>query len=56
MSSSPLPSGTEIRLVIRRGGATAFEGATTLASLKRTPSELVEYLYRDNTFPNGVSC
>jgi len=53
VSSSPLPSGTEIRLVIRRSGATAFEGATTLASLKRTPSELVEYLYRDNTFPNG---
>ncbi|MEO7270784.1 MAG: fumarylacetoacetate hydrolase family protein, partial [Vicinamibacterales bacterium] len=28
-------------------------GATTLASLKRTPTELVEYLYRDNTFPHG---
>ena len=39
--------------MIRRGGATAFEGATTLASLKRTPSELVEYLYRDNSFPTG---
>jgi 2-dehydro-3-deoxy-D-arabinonate dehydratase len=53
VSSSPLPSDTEIRLVIRRGGATAFEGSTTLASLKRTPSELVEYLYRDNAFPKG---
>ena len=53
VSSSPLSSDTEIRLVIRRRGATAFEGSTTLASLKRTPSELVEYLYRDNTFPNG---
>ena len=53
VSSSPLPSGTEIRLVIRRSGATAFEGATTLASLKRTPSELVEYLYRETSFPSG---
>jgi 2-dehydro-3-deoxy-D-arabinonate dehydratase len=53
VSSSPLPADTEIRLIIRRGGGTAFEGATTLASLKRTPTELVEYLYRDNTFPHG---
>jgi len=53
VSSSALPPDTEIRLVIRRGGAPAFEGSTTLASLKRTPTELVEYLYRDNKFPYG---
>jgi 2-dehydro-3-deoxy-D-arabinonate dehydratase len=53
VSSAPLPAETAIRLVIRRGGATAFEGSTTLASLKRTPTELVEYLYRDNKFPYG---
>jgi len=53
VSAAPLSPETEIRLVIRRRGATAFEGATTLASLKRKPAELVEYLYRDNTFPHG---
>jgi len=53
VSPAPLSPETEIRLVIRRRGATAFEGATTLASLKRKPAELVEYLYRDNTFPHG---
>jgi 2-dehydro-3-deoxy-D-arabinonate dehydratase len=51
---SPLPPETEIRLTIVRGGATVFEGQTSLAELKRSPSELVEYLTRDNPFPDGV--
>ena len=53
VSSSALPASTEIRLAISRGGQAAFSGATTLASLKREPTGLVEYLYRDNSFPNG---
>jgi len=53
VSSAPLAASTEIRLSIARGGATAFSGATTLASLKREPASLVEYLYRDNSFPDG---
>jgi 2-dehydro-3-deoxy-D-arabinonate dehydratase len=53
VASTPLPPETEVRVVIRRQGATAFEGATTLASMKRQPAELVEYLYRDNSFPHG---
>jgi 2-dehydro-3-deoxy-D-arabinonate dehydratase len=53
VSSSALPAATEIRLAISRGGQTAFSGATSLASLKREPTGLVEYLYRDNSFPNG---
>ena len=48
-----LPSTTEIRIAIARGGRAVFEGATTLAAMKRTPDELVEYLYRDNSFPTG---
>ena len=32
----------------------AFTDSTTLASMKRNPTELVEYLYRDNVFPNGT--
>ena len=46
-------SSTTIRLEILRGGASAFDGSTTLAQLKRTPESLVEYLYRDNSFPQG---
>jgi 2-dehydro-3-deoxy-D-arabinonate dehydratase len=53
ISSSPLAPETEVRLVIRRGGQTVFEGSTTLSTMKRQPKELVEYLFRDNSFPNG---
>jgi 2-dehydro-3-deoxy-D-arabinonate dehydratase len=48
-----LESSTEIRMEIHRRGAIAFVGATTLAQLKRTPGTLVEFLYRDNSFPKG---
>ena len=53
MTNEPLPATTPITLQIRRAGATAFEGATTLAQLRRRPDELVEYLFRDNAFPSG---
>jgi 2-dehydro-3-deoxy-D-arabinonate dehydratase len=53
VSSNPLPSATGIRLEILRSRQSVFAGATTLASLKREPSSLVHYLYRDNVFPNG---
>src|SRR5947209_139211 len=36
--------GVEIRLVIRRGGAVAFDGSTTLAQMARTPESLVDWL------------
>jgi 2-dehydro-3-deoxy-D-arabinonate dehydratase len=38
---------------IVREGASVFEGATTLAQLRRTPASLVEFLFRDNSFPQG---
>jgi 2-dehydro-3-deoxy-D-arabinonate dehydratase len=53
LANAPLPPETEIRLVIRRAGVAVFEGATTLASMKRTPETLVEYLFRENSFPTG---
>jgi 2-dehydro-3-deoxy-D-arabinonate dehydratase len=53
VSSDPLPRSTEIRLEIRREGKIAFDGSTTLNELKRHPETLVEYLYRDNSFPSG---
>jgi 2-dehydro-3-deoxy-D-arabinonate dehydratase len=53
IASAPPPPETEVRLVIQRRGRTVFEGSTTLASMKRQPEELVEYLYRDNSFPHG---
>lgn len=50
----PLSPATKIELRIERGGSTAFQADTTLAQLKRTPQELVEFLYRDNSFPCGA--
>jgi 2-dehydro-3-deoxy-D-arabinonate dehydratase len=53
VSPAPLPKSTEIRLEILRAAKVEFSGATTLASLKREPALLVEYLYRNNSFPSG---
>jgi len=49
----PLPEATRIRLTIERGNSTAFDGETTLKEMKRRPEELVEFLYRDQTFGSG---
>lgn len=54
IQSEPLAPTTRIALQIERGGKAVFEGDTTLAQLKRTPQELVGFLYRDNTFPTGA--
>ncbi|MBL9114923.1 MAG: fumarylacetoacetate hydrolase family protein [Verrucomicrobiaceae bacterium] len=54
VSAEPLSSETAIHLQILRSGVTAFEGQTTLAQLKRTPAELIAFLYRDNDFPQGA--
>ncbi len=43
-----------IRLTIRRAGAVAFEGTTGLAAMKRSFEDLVSWLGRDNSFPDGV--
>ncbi len=45
---------TSIELIIVRNGREVFRGATTLAQLKRTPEELVGWLFRDNSFPAGT--
>lgn len=52
-ADGPLPGETRIELNIARGGAVAFTGAATLGQMKRRPEELVEWLFRDNSFPNG---
>ena len=44
---------TEIKLEIKRGGKTQFEGKTNLTQLKRKPQELADWLFRANTFPIG---
>ena len=45
---------TAIRIEILRGKQPVFSGNTTLKELKRDPKELVAYLYRDSSFPQGA--
>jgi 2-dehydro-3-deoxy-D-arabinonate dehydratase len=49
----PMPSATQIKLDILRLSKITFTETTTLTELKRDPSTLVEYLFRDQTFPHG---
>lgn len=53
VSEEPMPAATEIKLEIVRGAKVEFTGSTTLDAMKRNPASLVEYLYRNNSFPNG---
>jgi 2-dehydro-3-deoxy-D-arabinonate dehydratase len=53
ISREPIATSTEIRMEILRAGKAVFTGSTALTELKRTFSVLLEYLYRDNAFPNG---
>jgi 2-dehydro-3-deoxy-D-arabinonate dehydratase len=48
-----LPPSTGIHIQIDRAGSTVFKESTSLEKMKRRPEELVEYLYRENSFPNG---
>lgn len=48
-----LPPSTSIELTILRDNAPVFQGATKLSELKRKPQELIEFLFRDNSFPDG---
>jgi 2-dehydro-3-deoxy-D-arabinonate dehydratase len=43
-----------IRLLIERDGATAFEGSTTTARMARRLDDLIDWLGRDNLFPDGA--
>ncbi len=48
------PHQLSIHLKIERNGEVAFEEKTSTATMKRKVPELVEWLFRDNEFPQGV--
>ncbi|HPM84368.1 MAG TPA: fumarylacetoacetate hydrolase family protein [Candidatus Anammoximicrobium sp.] len=43
-----------IRLVIRRAGEVVFAGTTSVAKMARSFEDLIQWLGRDNSFPNGA--
>jgi len=44
----------KIQLQIKRGGQMAFEGETSVGQIKRSFSELAEFLFRSQEFPHGA--
>ena len=54
VGSMPARESVGIQLVVRRAGVTVFEGSTDLGQLARTFEDLVEWLGRDNSFPQGA--
>jgi len=54
LSKEPIARSTGIHIEIMRASKIVFAGATTLADLKRDPKELASFLFRDNSFPQGV--
>jgi 2-dehydro-3-deoxy-D-arabinonate dehydratase len=45
---------TRITLVIQRNASEVFRGETNLDQMKRTFDDLIDWLFRDNSFPEGV--
>ena len=52
--SLPPAERAAIRLTITRGGSVAFDGSTTLAMMHRSFEDLVSWLGRETSFPDGV--
>lgn len=48
------PGDLAVSLTVERDGATAWEGRTSTARLHRTFADLVEHLFREVPFPQGV--
>ena len=53
VSEGPLAPDTPIELRITRGETVVYEGSTTVSQMRRTPEELVGFLYRETSFPHG---
>ena len=50
----PLPPETKVKLEIRRNDTVAFLDETELKQMKRTPEELIGFLFRETSFSSGV--
>lgn len=54
LTNEALSPSTKIKLEIARGGQVAFAGDITIDQMKRTPKELVSFVYREASFPYGA--
>jgi 2-dehydro-3-deoxy-D-arabinonate dehydratase len=51
---SPIGPETQIHLAISRNETIVFEGTVALDQMKRTPEELVSFVFRECSFPMDV--
>lgn len=54
VSAIPDPRALEIRLVIERDGAAVVDQSTSVGRMVRDFDELIAWLFRDQSFPDGV--
>ncbi|MBX2966349.1 MAG: fumarylacetoacetate hydrolase family protein [Cyclobacteriaceae bacterium] len=53
VTDKPLDKSTTIRLEIFRQGKNVFRDSVAISQMKRTPEELVSFVYRECSFPHG---
>lgn len=53
VTEQPLDMNTNIHLEINRNNKPAFGGRIAINQMKRTPEELVSFVFRECSFPNG---
>jgi 2-dehydro-3-deoxy-D-arabinonate dehydratase len=53
ITQQPLPRETRIQMMIERNSKEVFNGEISLQSMKRKEEELVNYLYKECSFPQG---
>jgi 2-dehydro-3-deoxy-D-arabinonate dehydratase len=53
VSNTPPDKETHVRLTIRRGNEPVVQDSTTLAQIKRGFEELVHWLFKENSHPQG---
>ena len=53
LTDQPLPGETKIQIQIQRDRKQVFAGQTVVSQIKRELPSLVEYLYRESSFPVG---
>jgi 2-dehydro-3-deoxy-D-arabinonate dehydratase len=53
ISDKPIPSDTKIKMTIHRAGKKLYDDEIEISRMKRQHTELVEFLYRECSFPNG---
>jgi 2-dehydro-3-deoxy-D-arabinonate dehydratase len=53
VTEKPLAPDTVIHMEIHRNAKKVFEGNVTIDQMKRTPQELVSFVYKECSFPNG---